>query len=110
MAAAFATDVAAGVQTEFEALLVRRLGEPAPAIVRAWLRERGSTLLEFAVLCETLAPRAEDDRAVRTWLALKVETFLGPLPAPRQQQLLRRLGALVPPRSASSANCFFSSA
>lgn len=97
MAAALATDVAAGVQAEFEALLVRRLGEPAPAIVRAWLRERGSNLLGFAVLCETLAPRAEDDRAVRTWLALKAETFLGSLPAPRQQQLLRRLGALVPP-------------
>jgi hypothetical protein len=99
MAAALAADV----QDEFEALLRRRLGEPAPAILRAWLRERGPELLGFAVLCETLAPRAEVDPAVRTWLALKAEAFLGPLPAQRQQQLLRRLGGLVPPTLAALA-------
>lgn len=97
LAAALASDAAAGVQAELEALLVRRLGEPAPAIMRAWLRERGPSLLGFAILCETLAPKAEDDRAIRTWLALKAEPLFGSLPGSRLQQLLRRLGSLVPP-------------
>lgn len=98
LAAAFARDAATGVQAELEALLLRRFGEPAPAILRAWLDERGTPLLGFAVLCEALVPRAADDAAIHTWLALKADPFLGPGNTSKQRfKLLERLAGLVAP-------------
>lgn len=98
LAAALAGDAATGVQDELTALLGRRFGEPAPAIFRAWLGERGTPLLGFAVLCETLVPKAAGDPAIHTWLSLKAEPFLGPGAANKQRlKLLQRLAELVAP-------------
>jgi hypothetical protein len=98
LVAMLANKSAAGVQTELESLLSRRFGEPAPAIFRAWLHERGTPLLGFAVLCETLTAKADDDRALRTWLALKAEPFLGARSdASQRHKILHRLAGLVAP-------------
>lgn len=98
LAAALAGDAATGVHDELTALLGRRFGEPAPAILRAWLAERGTPLLGFAVLCETLVPKAAGDPAIHTWLALKADAFLGPGAANKQRfKLLQRLAELVAP-------------
>lgn len=98
LAAALASDAAVGVQAELESVLGRRFGPVAPVILRAWLRERGTPLLGFAILCETLAPKASDNGAIRTWLALKAETFLGTGGDTNLRfKLLQRLAELVPP-------------
>lgn len=97
LAAQLGHSAATGVQAELETLLSRRFGEPAPAILRAWLHERGTSLLGFAVLCETLARRT-DDRALATWLALKAEPFLGArTDAGQRRTILTRLADLVAP-------------
>ncbi len=104
LAQALESAAAAGVQTELEATLGRRFGEPAPAIFNAWLQERGTPLLGFAILCETLVPRSHEDRALRTWLALKAAPFLGPrVHANQCHRLLQRLAELVPPTLAELA-------
>jgi len=98
LAAALTAGAAAGVQAELESLLSRRFGEPAPSILRAWLHERGTTLLGFAILCETLAAKADDDRALHTWLALKAEPLLGArADAGPRHKLMHRLAGLVAP-------------
>ncbi|MCY1059698.1 BREX-2 system phosphatase PglZ [Nannocystis sp. SCPEA4] len=98
LAAALGHEAAAGVQSELEAILDRRLGEPATAIFRAWLADRGAMLLGFAILCETLAPKSDHDQSLRTWLALKAETFLGAKgEAQQRRKLLHRLGGLASP-------------
>lgn len=96
-AAALAHPDAAGVLGEFEALLQRRLGEPTPAIARAWMLGRGESLLAFAVLCETLAPQAATSDTARTWLATQAPQHLGAVPTDRAVILLTRLGSLVGP-------------
>lgn len=96
-AAALAHPDAAGVLAEFEALLQRRFGEPIPAISRAWLLGRGELLLAFAVLCETLAPKAATSETARTWLATQAPQHLGSVTTDRAIHLLGRLGALVGP-------------
>lgn len=96
-AAALAHPDAAGVLAEFEAQLERRLGSPTPAIARAWMLGRGESLLAFAVLCETLAPKAASNETARTWLATQAPQFLGAVPSDRALQLLNRLAALVGP-------------
>ena len=96
-AAALAHPDAAGVLTEFEALLQRRLGEPTPAIARAWMLGRGEHLLAFAVLCETLAPKAPTNETAKTWLATQAPQHLGPVPTDRAIHLLNRCGGLVGP-------------
>lgn len=96
-AAALAHPDAAGVLPEFEALLQRRLGEPTPAIARAWMLGRGEALLAFATLCETLAPKAASNETARTWLATQAPQHLGALPTDRAIHLLTRLGGLVGP-------------
>lgn len=98
LAAALASAAAEGVRAEFDAILRARFGDLAPAILDAWLHERGAALLGFAILCETLAPKADEDRALRTWLALKAAPLLGErVDASQRHKLVQRLAALVPP-------------
>lgn len=96
-AAALANPDAVGVLAEFEAMLQRRLGEPTPAIARAWMLGRGQALLAFAVLCETLAPKAATNETARTWLATQAPQYLGAIATDRAIHLLTRLGGLVGP-------------
>lgn len=85
---------AEGVRESLLTHLEKSVGPVGPVIWQAWERGRGRTLLEVALLCETLA--TNESGAVRIWLTERWRPILegtGITPSP---ELSRMLGETAP--------------